>query len=153
MNIILGVCSFFLCLVMANITLDKHSKRAEFYRNFHNFHNTLNNEISFNQSTIKKLADKLEYKTDFEKYVKNYFDNNQQEVDYKYLDSNEQSFLKNYFNSLGVGDKYTQLNALNVFESEIIKKKNDYSESAKKYRSVYIKLGVLFGIIAFIIFI
>ena len=132
MNIILGVCSFFLCLVMANIMLDKHSKRAEFYRNFYNFHNTLNNEISFNQSTIKKLADKLECKTDFEKYVKNYFDNNQQEVDYKYLDSNEQSFLKNYFNSLGVGDKYTQLNALNVFESGIIKKKNDYSESAKK---------------------
>lgn len=153
MNVVLGVCGFLSCLIMANILLNKHIKTAEFFNEFYSFHKKINAEISFSQSTIKCLVDELNIDNDFNLAIKKYFDGFFQEPECEYINDTDKALVFNYFNALGVGDKNTQLKAVNAFEYEIKNKKDIYNENVKKYRLTYAKIGILFGIIVFIIFI
>ncbi len=151
MNIVVGVCCLLLCIVGCNFFTDKYVKRQKFFNSFLGFHNKLVNEISFTQTSLKYILDGISDENDFENLAKDYFLLNKRKVEYKYLDDFEKDLLLNYFNALGVGDNQTQLNAICVFQERIKEKQKASVEDAKKFQVTYSKLGVLLGVIAFII--
>ena len=151
MNVVVGICCLLLCVIGCNLLTEKYDKRQKFFNSFLAFHNKIVNEISFTQATLKAMLSKLSNENDFEKVAKDYLTSKIFKVDYKYLDNNEKDLVLNYLSVLGVGDIQTQLNAVCAFQERIKEKQVASIEDAKKFRAMHSKLGVLLGIIAFII--
>ena len=59
--------------------------------------------------------------------------------------------LNKYFKIIGSGDKDTQIEYLNAVSAQLSNKCVICEEEEKKYRSLYVKLGFLIGLIALII--
>ena len=68
-----------------------------------------------------------------------------------YLNKEEIDFFKAYLTRLGSSDKFSQLSYLEEVGVQIDKRLSVATENEKKYKKLYLKLGFLLGLIAFII--
>ena len=130
----------------------KYSERKNFFEDFLAFHKYFKTEISFTKKTVAEIADNLKKDTDFYKLFNEYF-NNKNFTQLKYLTEEENGFIENYLTNIGVSDKYTQLEYYNSLDDKIENYTKTAQDDRKKYQPLYIKLGVLFGIIVFILLI
>lgn len=153
MNLIIGVIVLIVCTFIGYRLSQKYKLRRVFYDSFVSFNKRVVSEVSFAQlSLVNIVKEYSEEKNDFYKAVGNYFiEGKDTGVIMKYLSESEIKSFKNYISVLGNVDKNTQLNFLNGVQPELDEKLKNAVEEEKKYRSLYIKLGFLFGLIALVI--
>ena len=150
MKFFLGIILLILSTFIGYIFSEKYVKRRIFYQNFHFFNTELQKEISFSKKSILELIDNKN-DNDFMLAVFNYFNNNVSDFRLTYLKIEEIDFFKLYLNTIGGGDNTSQLQNLNVISLEIDKHLSEAENNEKKYKTLYVKIGFLIGLILLII--
>ncbi len=150
MKMLIGVMGVIFCTIIGKILSEKYIKRKNFYCDFYNFNQKMKSEISFKQSSIKSIIEKLNNQT-FRAYLNQTVILGDDDLSVSFLNNEENDFLKEYVNNIGIFDKDSQLLYLNSVDSQIkTLYKNSFDEE-KKYRKLYVKLGFLFGLIFLVI--
>ena len=151
MNMMLGLIILCVCTYVGYNLSKKFTLRTKYYNSFLNFNKKLQNEISFTQATLFDILEDKREDGDFYWCVATYLSNNKFEFVGKYIKDEELDFLNNYLKTIGKSDKDTQINYLKSAEKTIEEKLSLSSYEEKRYKTLYIKLGFLIGLIAFII--
>ena len=151
MNIFLGVCSLVLCTILGYFFAQKYCQRRDFFNSFSSFNKRFKGEVGFTKNSIISLVDKQTQKDDFYKYLADFLSSGKVNVEEKYLNKEDVSFFYEYLKNLGVGDVETQIKYLDSLEKQIELKVKEATENDKKYRSLYIKLGFLIGLVVLIV--
>ena len=149
MKIVLGIVLVFLSTFLGYVLSAKFTSRKQFYNDFYNFNSKLKQEISFRQSTILSLIDS-EF-SDFYSILRKYLKENVFCFNKTYLKEEEVKFFYNYVNTIGTGDKDSQIDFLDKINANLLEKQRNSFDEEKKYKTLYIKLGFLFGLIIFVL--
>jgi len=150
-NVIFGIILLILCIYLGRKLSEKFVNKRKFFDDFISFNNCVKNEISFGQASLVKIINSQENKGDFYDCSSLYLRENKFVFNKNYINDREKEFYKNYLESVGRHDKKTQLEYLTFVGGELDKMLFESKENEKKYKVLYIKLGVLFGIMALII--
>jgi len=152
MNVLIGI--IFICIstfVGHNISL-KYVKRKKFYLDFNTFNKTLTTELNFSKSTLKSIFSNFENKNgDFYSYFSGLYDNENKKINLEYLSNDEKQFIKDYFLSISDADSETLKNYVGLSGAKINDCLKLATNDEKKYRTLYLKLGFLIGLIALIV--
>ncbi len=153
MNILLGVICLGFCTGFGYYLSMKYTERKKFFLDFYQFNKTLKTEISFAQNSLLTIVKKFENeKSVFFENLTNYIFNNQPiNLDKKTFTEDEINFFKSYLGNIGATDKSTQINFLESANVNLNENLIKSKEQEKKYKSLYIKMGFLIGLIALII--
>lgn len=129
----------------------KYLQRLRFFQNFSDFNKRLSSAVSFSSRAIGSVIEEkpdgefsellYEYKFGKDKTVK----------EPRYLTSDERVFFRNYAETIGSSDKTTQIGYIEETDKIVTEKLTRCEADYKKYKPVYIKLGVLFGLILFVL--
>ena len=155
MKIFLGILVIIFSTFIGYILSKKYTKLKSFYCNFDNFNKMLKTEIAFSQKTLKEIIDeKYSINNDFLNNFKLYLENKENFcLNINYLSSDEKAFLLEYFENIGKTEKGSQLEFLKKAEERLSTFYKNAIELDKKYKTLYIKLGFLIGLIIFILII
>lgn len=148
MRFLLGVICLILCLFVGYILSQKFSCKRMFYSDFKNFNERLITEVSFSQKTISQLI--INNDSDFYNLVSNKISDREYVIP-RYLKREEYEFLNDYFSNIGKSDKYTQMLYLNSVKNQIDNCFNKSKEDEKKYKTLYVKMGFLIGLIILVV--
>ncbi len=148
MRLFLGVICLILCLFVGYVLSQKFSYKKRFYSDFKNFNERLTTEVSFTQKTIFQLINDND--TDFYKFIKNKISDGES-VNPRYLKKEELEFLDDYISNVGKSDRYTQMLYLNSVKNQIENCFYKSKEDEKKYKSLYVKMGFLIGLIILVV--
>lgn len=151
MKLLIGVMLLVLSTLIGYKLSEKYVLRKKFYKDFLTFNQVLTREISFMQGTIVSLVKGIDFDGDFTDLLNNYINTGEFKFEKKYLSTEEIEYLKKYLKIIGSGDKNTQLEFLGSVNFELNNKCATVNEDEKKYKTLYIKLGFLIGLIAMII--
>lgn len=150
MKLFLGIIILILSTFIGYILSEKFSKRRVFYKNFRLFNTELEKEISFTKRTILELIeDKKD--NDFNLIVFNYFNKNVLDFNLSYLKIEELDCFKIYLKTIGSSNDISQLQYLKTINIELDKRLLDAEANEKKYKTLYVKIGFLIGLILLII--
>lgn len=149
MKIFLGILITTLSTFIGYLFSNKFTKRKKYYKSFQTFNDKVKNEISFSKNSILNL---LVDEDDFYNNLTLAF-KGQKIIKPYYLNNDEFEFFKKYSESIGRSDKTTQMELINKFKENIDKYYNESKENEKKYKTLFIKLGFLIGLIVFILLI
>lgn len=146
----LGIILLILSTFVGYILSEKFSKRRAFYKNFRLFNTELEKEISFTKRTMLELIEGKK-DNDFSLIVFNYFNNNVLDFNLSYLKVEELDFFKIYLKTIGSSNDISQLQYLTATNLEIDKRLSEAEANEKKYKTLYVKIGFLIGLILLII--
>ena len=144
--------SLFLCTFLGYVLALKYTDKRRFFECFSGFNKRLINEISFSLNTFPKILSSSREENSFILLAKRYVSSGDFSCDYKYLTIDEKQFVKEYLDNTGKSDRESQLKFFNSVSTEIDSKLFSVRNDEKKYKSLYIKIGFLIGLIALIIF-
>ena len=151
MKIFIGVALLILCSLVGYKLSEKYVLRKKFYKDFVAFNDKLLREISFLHTTLMSIVDDITVDSDFYNIVNNYIKKGEFKFEKKYINLEEKEYFYKYLNVIGSGDKNSQLKFLSAIEIELKAKKASADDDEKKYKSLYLKLGFLLGLISLII--
>ena len=151
MKILLGLIAIIISTYVGYIASSKHVKKKKFYDSFNEFNKRLINEVAFSQKSLIDILNEFDNQSDFYLIFSRFFYKQKFELNMNYLSNDDKIFIKTYLSNIGASDKKTQLNFLNEISVQIKKNYDITCENYKKYKTVYIKIGILIGLIIFII--
>lgn len=149
MKIFLGIIIIILLSFVGYLLSNKLTKRKNYYKSFNNFNDRLKNEIGFSKNSLLNLFDE---ENDFNNSLKLLL-KGEKINKISYLSKDESDFLIKYAKNIGKSDKNTQIDYINKCKDSIDKLYNESIENEKKYKTLYVKLGFLIGLIIFILLI
>lgn len=152
MNILRGLLALVVCTLIGYYKSLRYVKISSFYQSFYLFSKKITAEISFSKKSIVEIANELTEKNDFNLCVKKFYIENSF-CAYKYFDNDENNFLRLYLHSVGDSDRDSQIKSLSHFQKELEEKVNFANENLRKYKTFYIKIGFLVGLILLIMLI
>ena len=129
----------------------KYGQTKEFWDKFTFWHKKIKTEIAFSQNSLYEIFEESKKPDPFSDYVKEYVRGANVPNKPSYLSEEEINFVDRYLQNLGTTDKESQLNLLNSMEFELGQFYQKAENKNKIYRTLYVKLGFLFGLIAFIL--
>ena len=132
----------------------KYSEKRKFYNSFSSFNKRLLYEVSFTKLSLVKIL--KNYGTENDDFIcvlkEKYLSNKESSpIKYKYLTDDENSYFSQYIENIGLGDSVSQSLYLTGVGKYLDNQLNAAIENEKKYKSLYIKLGFLSGLIVFVI--
>ncbi len=153
MKLALGIIFLVGCTFLGYYFSRKYVIKREFYCDFYDFNKKIKSEISFAQKSLIEIVDKSSgRKGVFYSNICGFLNEKKDiSLDKNIFSQEETDFFNSYLESLGGLDKKTQLDFLNDANEKLEKFKNDSKDEEKKYKSLYIKMGFLIGLIALII--
>ena len=151
MRLFLGIVLLFFCLFVGYCVSGKYYFRRLFYTDFLNFNTVFGHEIAFKQTTIIDILKNQTQKSDFFVLLNDFVLKQKKEFDCTYLTNQEKSFVYEYLEKLGRFDKETQLEYIRGVNEIIVEKHQNSILDEKKYKTLYIKLSFLIGLILLII--
>mgnify|MGYP003302112078 CR=1 FL=1 len=146
-SIVLLICSGLVGYHYAN----KLVKRRVFYEAMREFNKYFKSEVSFSKNSILTIINEKNSNEDFYKLLKNNLKITNNDVVVSYLKKDELSYIKNYAENLSNRDAKTLVKYLEQHDLTIEGYLLEAKENENKYKSLYVKLGVLFGLIIFIL--
>lgn len=150
MIIILGIVLVFVCSYLGYCFSVKYRDKRIFFQDLYNFNNNLLSEVSFGRNSLKKIL-KDKDKSLFYGLVNDITINNKKVEKNKNFNDAEWGFLLNYLEKIGQNDSETEKNFLTSVKEKIYSELQNSILNEKKYKSLFIKLGFLIGLIIFII--
>ena len=152
LKILLCISLFSLCVGSAYWLTKKYKKRKDFYYNLALFNERLLNEVSYTRIPLPAFAEKYSFSGDFGKMLaEKKEDFRAGQYNFAYLTDDEKKFLGDYFRMVGGSDAASQKNFLAARSKEIEEYRSAADNIYKKYFSLYLKLGVLAGLILIIL--
>ena len=152
MNILIGIIFIGICTFLGHKISLKYVKRKNFYLDFNTFNKTLTTELNFSKSSLKSIFSNFENKNgDFYSYINNYFNTTDKKICLDYLSNDEKQFIKEYFMSISDVDSESLKNFVGLSSVKINDNLKLATTDEKKYRTLYLKLGFLVGLIALIV--
>lgn len=154
MNIILGILGLIVSTYIGYIYSKKYTDRKKFYKDFFYFNKNFYNQVSFSQNSLIKVIREKDDNSYFNTLLKEIIINNNENI--KLSDNllkEDEDFFKEYVYNIGKSDYDTQKKYLSEMDSIILKKMTEAEENEKKYKKVYLKLGITIGLIILIILI
>ncbi len=150
---ILCVGLFALCVAIALLLTKKYRHRKDFFYNWNLFNERLLNEVSYTKTPLPAFVEKYSFNGDFRQILEDKkrrgFDASH--IECAYLTKDEQKLLSDYFMMVGKSDAVSQRTYLSAVRGEIGDRRRASEEVYQKYFSLYIKLGVLAGLILVIL--
>ncbi len=139
-------------------------KRKRFFYDFSAFLISLKSEIGFSQTKLEPLINNLTKNTtsaEFHTLLNSYkllfknIDFSKMELfrNISILTEQEMDSIYKFFKELGRHDVYNQMEIIGKFENSFINFYKSASEDAKKYSSLYTKLGIVLGMMFVLIII
>lgn len=151
MKIILGLCSLIICIFVGYFFSKKFSQRLDFFNAFNNFNKRFKNEVGYTKNSIINLIEEETNKNDFHNYLLSFLVSEELKIEEKYLNKDDVIFFNNYLKNLCTSDTEMQIKYLESIDRQIELKVKEANDNDKKYRTLYIKLGFLIGLIIFIV--
>ena len=151
MRLFLGIVLLLLSLFIGYCLSGKYYFRRIFYTDFYNFNTLFGQEIAFKQTTLVNLINNQSNNTDFYFLIKNKVLTESNEFCITYLTAQEKNFVYEYLEKIGKFDKNTQLEYLKNVSGIILEKQQNSIIDEKKYKTLYIKLSFLIGLILLIV--
>ena len=151
MNIFVGICSVLLSTIIGYLSSQKYRLIKDFYLSFSAFNKRLLNDIGFYQKSLIGIFNDYNDENDFFICAKAYVVMGESIIKKKYMTSDDFEFFEKYLKELGNVDKSLQLKHLSSYDELILDKLKISAENEKKFKNLYLKLGLLIGIILFII--
>lgn len=149
-KIILGLFIVCLCTFIGYLLSNKYIYKKEFYLGFNEFNRVYINNVKFIKKPLKDLINGVA-ENKFTLLLKENLFNNNSEIENNYLTDSDKSLFENYIKILGKSDSESQLEYVNSLE-EILKNNLNISiENERKYKTLYLKLGFLTGLLVFIL--
>ena len=105
----------------------------------------------YTQNSIPKILESLNKDNDFCQCLKHFYSSKNFVFEKNYLNSQDLDFLQKYLTQIGKSDKISQQKFIENIDEELNVRLSEAVELEKKYKNLYIKLGVLLGLIALII--
>ncbi len=129
----------------------KFCDKRKFYQDFLTFNNKIKNEIAYSMNTIPNVLSENKRSGTFYTLLNKYLVSKSEFViNEKYLNDDEKTFTKNYFDVIGKSDRDSQLEFISSISTQIEDKVNASIADEKKYKGLYLKLGFLIGLVALI---
>lgn len=151
MNILSGIIVLILSVVLSILLSNKYAKRKNFYAEFSRFNEKILKEISFTSSSLLKISKTLPHDSDFGLTTSKYFSGEKKVQYLSYLSKEENEYYLYFLSNVGLSDRDSQIAFISKTQQELDEKLKKTNEDEKKYKSLYIKLGFLFGLIMMII--
>ncbi len=153
MNICIGLISIILCVFVGFRLSRKFLDKRLFYQAFYKFNADFKEEVSFKQTLLFDLVKNFEGEEGvfYENIYQFYFNEKFSKKKIDFLSEEENEYFFNYLETLGRSDKQAQENFLLQSNSYISDKFNESISNEKKFKTLYIKIGFLIGLIIFII--
>ena len=148
-----SVCGFLLA--------KKYRKKKEFYIQFSIFNERFITELSYFRRPILQFIHSYAYKGEFLYFLNGYLELNDKtnthlqfivdNATFYFLTPDEKAMLINYFSMIGKGDSHSQKSYFSSMKDLLNKAENQAIENCKKYQTLYLKLGFLFGVFIIIL--
>lgn len=151
MNILSGIIVLCLSVALSILLSNKYTKRKTFYTEFSRFNEKILKEVSFTSSSLFKISKSLSFDNDFGLTTSKYFAGEKNVQTLAYLSKEENEYYLYYLSNVGLSDRESQIAFVSKTQQELVEKLKNSSEDEKKYKSLYVKLGFLFGLIMMII--
>ena len=119
---------------------NKYIKINDFYKGFYDFNLLIKNKISFSKETLNTIIKNLDDKNIFNEIIKT-------EKTPKFLCEEDIKEFKNYIEKLGKSDSDSQIDILKSYDSILDNKVKEAEKNKDKYKTVFIKIGFLIGLI------
>ena len=153
MKIVLGLVIVVLSTIIGDKFSAKHVVRDKFFKDFLFFCEKMKVEISFHNNSLLSIVNELNEDSDFNKLLKSKIKDSETTLKLNYLTNEESEFFNSFANKIGRSDKENQIKFLDGIIYQVSKWSGEAQELKEKYKPLYLKLGLLFGIIAFVIII
>lgn len=150
MNYFLGITILIISTFIGYLLSQKYSERLKFYECFNLFNKKVKNEVSYTQNTIPNIIDTLDKQNKFYYVANNFYVKGEFECCEGYLNDNEKEYLKNYLQLITKGNRTTLIKYLDSADTQISEYLKESRNNYKKYKSLYIKIGFLIGLILLI---
>ena len=153
LKLLLCILAVALCTSFAFLLTKKFKKRADFYYSVYLFNERLINEVSYTKVPIPAFLEKNKFGGDFGAILSEYCAKGQ-DADFSrltYLKEGEKQYLQDYFAMIGKSDAESQRTYLLAARAELQERRRASEEGYKNYFSLYLKLGVLAGLILVIL--
>lgn len=150
----MGILGLIVSTYIGYIYSKKYTDRKKFYKDFFYFNKNFYNQVSFSQNSLIKVIREKDDNSYFNTLLKEIIINNNENI--KLSDNllkEDEDFFKEYVYNIGKSDYNTQKKYLSEMDSIILKKMTEAEENEKKYKKVYLKLGITIGLIILIILI
>lgn len=151
-----------LALVISTITgiklSEKFKLRKEYYKTLSEFNSVMKEEVYFAKNTLPTIINKIKYKNDLIDFLKQYILSLESKISldlkkFWYLTDEERNNLFFYVETLSKTDSINLKQYLTNLENKINNKLNIAEIEEKKYRSLYMKLGFLTGLLVLVLII
>ena len=153
MKFIFAVFVSIACIIGSVWLTSKYKFRKCFYNDFLTFNKILEREVRFGQKSICSLLDETVVNTDFYVAIKSKVFNGKAVLEKVYLSDDEIMYFNEYVRNIGVSDRGSQIEYLSGITGQVNDKLKICQEEYIKYTSLYIKMGILIGLLGFIIII
>ncbi len=155
LKLLLCLCLPLLCVLLAWLFVRKYRQRRDFYYQLSLFNERLYNEVSYTRAPLPAFIEKYGFSGDFKKLLEQKkqcgFGGGEHAI--PYLRKEEQNYLADYFKMIGKSDAASQKSYLAARRQEVEERRRSSEEAYKKHFSLYMKLGVLAGLILVILII
>lgn len=141
----------------------KYRRRKLFFMQFYTFNERFLNEISYYRRPLSQFLTQYSYKGEYATLLETYFENINEPEKFQrilfekdaldFLKQEEKNFVFDYFTALGKGDSHSQKNCYNAQKERLILLRNEAENTCRKYGDLYIKLGILCGLLLLILMI
>ncbi len=155
MNLFLGLIALVVSIVLSVFLSRKYVDRSNYYNSFYNFNKSLKNEVAFTHKTILGIVNLNIKSTDyFNKRLKaKFIDKEILKEKPSFITKDEIEYLDSYLEVIGGSDVKTQLDILDKTEKNLSDNLNKCKIDEKRYKKLYVKLGVLVGLLLFVLII
>ena len=151
MKIVIGFLFIVICTMLGNFFSYKYRFKKNIFVDFDVFNSKLKNQVMFSHDTLWNIFSSLN-EGEFKIALKSFLQSGQV-VKFKCFDNNEQEFFDNYLKNIGNFDGRTQLNFINSIEGRLKEYLSTAINNEQRYKNLYLKLGLLVGLILFILII
>ncbi len=155
MKFFIGILLIVLSTIVGYLFSLKYTERRVFFEEFNNVVTRLKNEILFTQKPVIDVLNSLLNKNSDVLLVYNtyLYDKSDYTKNIKYLSFNEKRFIFDFLTSIGIGDATSQGKLVDVTMEQSTCFLRQAVEDEKKYKTLFIKLGILVGISLFVLII
>lgn len=155
MKIFLGVAIVVLCTFLGYCFSVKYKERKDFFSGFFSFNKLFLTEVQFGKKPLPQIVGELENdKSVFYKIINSVMSGEKPDRKaLKFLDEDEYSFLISYVENMGRTDVVSQTELLKRAEIYLSDKNVKCEAEEKKYKTLYIKIGFLLGLMGFVLII
>lgn len=140
----------------------KHRKKKRFFLQFKEFNERFLSEISYCRRPIGDFISQFSYTGEFQLLLHDFLNrlslNSEEDFllensVFFFLNAEEKTLVEDYFLMLGKGDSASQKGYFSAVREKLVKMQYDSEVACKKYGDLYIKMGLLCGLLVLILLI